>query len=150
MFQYDSAHRFGVFLISCTPCERWTVFMDSQFILGCVISMKIVKCQSKRSRPKIFQQFGIEIAYTVISNSVFKWRNFGGSYCDKVEASFTLDVLLCRFSRYLNLFILGMLFKRTKLSLDIWALISRAIANESSSVLKRQLHQPPQSMALGV
>lgn len=123
--------------------------MDSQFISGGAISMKAVKCQSKLSAPKMFQQFGVETAYRVISNSASKWRNFGASYCDKLEASFTLDIFQSRFNRHLNLFIRGVLFKRTRLPLDIWVSTSRAIADKSSLVLKRQLHQSFLPMTFG-
>jgi hypothetical protein len=124
--------------------------MDSQFILGCGISVKVIKCQSKLSAPKIFQQLGIETACTVIPKSVFKWQSFSDSYFDKLEASFTLDIFQCRFSRYLNLFIRGVLFKCIKRSLEVCVLISRATANESPLVLNRQSYLSPQSMALGV
>jgi len=59
--------------------------MDSRFVLGCAMPMNLVQFQSKLSVSKIFQQFGIEAAGTVIVDRALRVQRLNCSCYDDTE-----------------------------------------------------------------
>jgi hypothetical protein len=57
--------------------------MDSRFALGCAMSMTLVQFQSKLLMPKIFQEFGIETAGTVIVDRALRVQSLSYSYLSR-------------------------------------------------------------------
>jgi hypothetical protein len=124
--------------------------MDSQYILGCAMSMNLVQVQPKLSTSEASQRFGIEAAYTVTLDRASKIQNSSCRYYGEIESSFVLDTSQCRSCRYVISLVLGALFKSIQRSLSIGFLISQAMAGRSALVLKRQLGQLSRSMPLGI